>query len=1055
MQATLAGAVGKKTAQLFFCLLAIAALAFAQNSRPGVHRALRHDISPPLRELALSSLKENEAAVRGKEPDAAQAKENTSFKDVPFLPWATSARNAQPTSLLAASTVNVTSLLNFDGLTDLNSWSVPDSDGVVGDTQYVQWTNVEYAVYDKGTGRKLLGPILGKSLWAGFGGACQNANSGDPVAQFDKIAHRWVLTQHATPTGGPYYDCVAISTTSDATGSYYRYAFNFTSYYPDYPKLGVWPDAYYLTLDELNPATGYSYVDAMACALDRAAMLKGAAAQAVCFTTSGPSYRSLLPADMDGTIAPPAGSPNYMMNLGTNALNLWRFHVDFQTTSNSTFTGPIAVPVNSFVKACNGQVCIPQAGVTQTVDSLADRLMWRLAYRRFSDGHESLVTNHAIGSGVAEVRWYEIQNPAGTPQIVQQNTLNQDGNYRWLGSMAMDQMGNIAMGYSESSSSMNPAIFINGRLASDPLNTMEGELLVFAGTGSQSGSNRWGDYSSMTVDPNDDCTFWYTNQYLPTTGSFNWNTRITSFKFPDCSIAEPAVTLAPATLFFNSQAIGTTSAGQTITLTNNQSVALQISNITASGDYTETDNCPSTVAASGTCVITVKFSPTAAGTRTGQVAIADDAGNSPQIANLTGTGTAPTAALSSSHLFFGVHAVGTTSSVQTVTVTNKGLAPLNVNSVTVSGGYSESDTCQGNAVAPGSSCTVNVQFVPSVLGVNNGWITLYDNVLGAPQLIEANGSGNAPLGLNPATFAFGTVNVGSDSTPQILTLTNYLPTTLNLSYAATGSYVVASGGSNPCGTSLAGGAQCTLNVTFSPTTSGVINGAVSLVYNAGNSPLTAGLFGTGSGGPAPPLSFQLTSLSFGSVLQGTTSAAKTVLVTNVSGAPITFSSVTASGDFSVSGCSGTLNAGKQCQITVKFTPTVAATVYGAVTFKDNAAVSPQTIYLNGVGLLPVTVAPVTLTFAGQTVGTTSAPQTVTISNHLGTAVALSGFSASGEYSVRAAGSAPCGASLAAKASCTVQVTFSPLAKGAIGGAMTLVHSANTSPQIVELNGTGQ
>ncbi len=1057
--------MGKKVHLLLLLTLVLPPYTGAQSSLRSVRRDIHHDLSAPLRDLARDSAPGGQVApphqrVSEEDADRVEAapdefRENQAFKNADLVSDSAHTAAQRASALAPPPAVAVTVLRNFDGLTDTGDWSVPDNDGAVGDTQYVQWVNVQFAVYDKATGTKTLGPIKGTVLWNGFGGPCQTANSGDPIAQFDKIAHRWVLTQHAAPAGGPNLDCVAVSTTADATGTYYRYAFQVTSYYPDYPKLAVWPDAYYLTVDELSPATGYSMVGAVACALQRSAMLTGATALSVCFTTSGPAHHSLLPSDLDGTIAPPAGSPNYMLSLGTNALNLWRFHVDFVTTANSTFTGPTSVPVNTFVKACNGVVCVPQAGATQTLDSIADRLMWRLAYRHFADGHESLVTNHSTGSGTSVVRWYEIQSPGTTPEVVQQGNINPDANYRWMGSVAMDQMGDVAAGYSESSSAMNPAIYINGRKVSDPLNTMEGETLVFAGTGSQSGSNRWGDYSSMTIDPTDDCTFWYTSQYLAVTGSFNWNTRIVSFKFPGCSSVQPAVSLAPSTLFFPNQAAGTTSAEKTITLTNHQSVTLHVSDVAASGDYAETDNCQPTVAAGATCAIKVSFSPTVGGTRTGQLTVTDDAGNTPQIANLTGTGTTPTASLSSAHLFFGVHAVGSTSSLQTVTVTNKGQAPLKVSNIAASGGYVQSNTCVGTAVQPGATCTVSAKFVPSVLGLNNGWLTITDNAPGAPHLIEVSGSGDPPLALSPPTFAFGTVAVGGTSTPQTLTLTNYLTTPINFTYSVSGSYSVAAAGANPCATTLVAGTQCTLQLTFTPHTSGVTNGAFSIAYNAADSPQSAGLFSTGSGGSAPPLSFQSTTLSFGSVLLGTTSAAKTVLVTNTSGSSITFSSVTASADFSVSGCAGTLAAGKQCQVTVKFTPTMGAAISGAVTFKDSAAISPQSIYLSGTGLLPVTLSPASLTFAAQTVGTTSAAKALTVTNNQVAAITISSITASGEYTAVAGGSTPCGSSLAAKASCTVSVKFTPAVKGTIGGAVTIVHSANTSPQIVELSGTGQ
>jgi hypothetical protein len=270
-------------------------------------------------------------------------------------------------------------------------------------------------------------------------------------------------------------------------------------------------------------------------------MLAGAAATQVCFQQSS-SVGSLLPSDLDGTIAPPAGEPDFFMNFGSNSLNLWKFHVDFVTPANSTFTGPTTLPVAAFTAACSGGgTCIPQPNTSNQLDSLADRLMYRLAYRRFSDGHESLVVNHSVtvsGSrrkSVTGVRWYEVRNPNGTPAVFQQGTFSPNTNSRWMGSIAMDKFGDIALGYSESSSSLFPSIAYTGRVPADTLGTMEAENLAFQGSGSQTGSlHRWGDYSSMSVDPVDDCSFWFTTEYLAVTGSFNWSTRILSFKFPGC-----------------------------------------------------------------------------------------------------------------------------------------------------------------------------------------------------------------------------------------------------------------------------------------------------------------------------------------------------------------------------------------------------------------------------------------------------------------------------------------------------------------------------------------
>ncbi len=456
--------------------------------------------------------------------------------------------------------VATTNGLNVNGVGDTSNTpsnpcncAPPDTNGAVGATQYVQWVNSAFAVYDKAGNIAAGFPKAGNTLWAGFGGGCETNNDGDPIAQYDKIASRWVLTQFSVSTT-PFLQCVAVSTTSDATGSYNRYSFSYgTTQFNDYPKLGVWPDAYYITY---NIFTGNTFSGAKLCAFDRTSMLAGAAATQQCFQLST-SFGGVLPSDVDGATStlgaggsglPPAGTPNLMLNFGTNSLNLFKFHVDWANPANTTLTGPTSIPVAAFSAACNGGgTCIPQPGTSNKLDSLADRLMYRLAYRHFADGHETLVVNHSVfvrgnrKSQVDGVRWYELRNPtggtmaSGTPVVFQQGTFSPDSTSRWMGSIAMDKNSDIALGYSASSSSVFPSIRYTGRMPSDAAGTMEAENTIFSGPASQTGSlHRWGDYSAMAVDPTDDCTFWYTNEYIPSTGSFNWSTRIANFKFNTC-----------------------------------------------------------------------------------------------------------------------------------------------------------------------------------------------------------------------------------------------------------------------------------------------------------------------------------------------------------------------------------------------------------------------------------------------------------------------------------------------------------------------------------------
>jgi len=441
----------------------------------------------------------------------------------------------------AGPLVATTAGVNFDGVgVGLSGFSVtsapPDTNGAVGATQYVQWVNTSFAVLNKTTVAVFHCPAAGITLWQGFCGPCEANNDGAPIVLYDKAANRWVMTQFSV-TGGQFFQCVAVSTTSDASGTFRRFSFQFTDF-NDYPKVGVWPDGYYLTFNMFN-AAGTAFLGGKACALDRNQILtaSGTPAAMQCFQLSS-TFGGLLPSDLDGATPPSAGSPNYFLafdDVGLNGLNLWKFHVDWLTPANSTFTGPTKLSTAAFTEACNGGTCVSQPATTQQLDSLADRLMYRLAYRNFGD-HESLVVNHSVDvSGHAGVRWYEVRNPGSAPAVFQQGTFSPDSNSRWMGSIAMDKVGNIAVGYSVSSSSLFPSIRFTGRVPTDPLGTLEAENTIKDGAGSQNGRlSRWGDYSSIAIDPVDDCTFFYTNQYEKTTGSFNWSTRIASFKFPGC-----------------------------------------------------------------------------------------------------------------------------------------------------------------------------------------------------------------------------------------------------------------------------------------------------------------------------------------------------------------------------------------------------------------------------------------------------------------------------------------------------------------------------------------
>ncbi len=431
----------------------------------------------------------------------------------------------------------------FEGLSDDDNavtvgtrFVPPDTNGDVGPNHYVEYINGIWAVYDK-TGTLVMGPLPGNSLWQSLPGNCKNTNNGDPVAKYDKFADRWVLTQFSV-TGTSYDQCIAVSATGDPTGAYYAYDFLISpNVFNDYPKLGIWPDGYYVTFNGFPDAGGF---EGLAFAFDRSKMLVGSAAASIGFSL-GDSEGGLLPSDLDGMTPPPVGAPNYLLDwYDTSTLHMFEFHVDWAVPANSTMTGPIAIPVSSFiVPVCANfrDQCVPQLGSTELLETLVGDMMFRLPYRNFGD-HEALVGNFTVGTadGPAAIRWFEIRNPGPTPTLYQESTYAPDSSYRWMGSIAQDASGDMALGYSKSDTTIYPSIAITGRLPGDTLGTMGAEDVFLNGGGSQTASfNRWGDYSSMSIDPTDDCTFWYAQQYYAATGSFDFKTRIASFKFPSCT----------------------------------------------------------------------------------------------------------------------------------------------------------------------------------------------------------------------------------------------------------------------------------------------------------------------------------------------------------------------------------------------------------------------------------------------------------------------------------------------------------------------------------------
>ena len=447
-------------------------------------------------------------------------------------------------------------MANFEGLSNQDNFNVfgfrvnpPDPVGDIGPNHYVEMINLVFGVYDR-AGNLLLGPVDTGTLWAGFPIEDCTDPSGDPIVIYDQLVDRWLLTQFTTrgladPTL-PFYNCVAISQTGDPTGAYYRYAFITQAdpdggyFFPDYPKYGVWRDTYVLTTRDFGSVDGYGI---SVYGLEKNKMKDGNPnARAVQFFLDSDVVPleligdGLLPADIDGTKKPKndakipiVGTQDDGAGYGAtfDALNIWEFDVKWKSTPTASIelkTQLFVAPFDSiFPCAPTSRDCLPQPGIidpNQYLDILSyrQRPTWRLAYRTFKD-YDSLVTNQSVEAlpGVAGARWYEIRRTGSNYSVFQQGTYAPgDGVHRWMGSIAQDNDGNMLLGYSVvNGTTVFPGIRYTGRLSSDPIGQLpQGEAIVINGSGVQTTTNsRWGDYTSTNIDPIDDCTFWYVNQY--------------------------------------------------------------------------------------------------------------------------------------------------------------------------------------------------------------------------------------------------------------------------------------------------------------------------------------------------------------------------------------------------------------------------------------------------------------------------------------------------------------------------------------------------------------
>src|SRR5579859_840305 len=409
----------------------------------------------------------------------------------------------------------------------------PDTDGAVGPNHFVQLVNSALQVFNK-NGTSAAGPVQINSLWSD-GSPCKTRNDGDPITLYDRQANRFIISQFTSKK--PYYECIAVSQTSNPTGAWYTYSFDLLTgtTFADYPHFGAWPDGYYMSANMFAP----SYGGPKPFVFDRIKMLQGQAATFQTIGALGNTHNPLMPADLDGPTAPPTGEANLYLEYG-NPIQMYRYHVDWVTPANTTWTAIGSVTPAAFTGLAQNSIPEPAGG--SNIDSLGDRFMFRLAYRNFGD-HEGYVINHSVVAGTSGApRWYELRStPVNTnPTLYQQGTYNPDAVYRWMGSTALDHFGDQGLAYSVSdASSTYPGIRYTARLLTDTLGVMpQGEGTLFTGAADQTIGTRWGDYSQLTLDPVDDCTFWFTSEYAQNGGTNPgyWATRIGSFKLPSCAI---------------------------------------------------------------------------------------------------------------------------------------------------------------------------------------------------------------------------------------------------------------------------------------------------------------------------------------------------------------------------------------------------------------------------------------------------------------------------------------------------------------------------------------
>jgi hypothetical protein len=1042
-----------------------------------------------------------------------------------------------------------------------NPTAAPDPTIAVGTLDYCEHVNSAYQCwYKSGTNANQPINFLGNAFpktdagpWSqnsNNGGAtpnCPTAFSPNSQMLHDNVYNRWIMEKRITsklagPTNGNNFMCVAISSVEDISSSSFSwFAFEYNLdlviptnshgnyYYPDYPQSGLWQSstsstppytaatdqAMWITYDLLDVNNGDNINGVLICAIDLAGLRASTAnpymnnSHTPACTVAHPlvtynQRRSWVPAnnsdttppiDADGEmftymIEPVKNGSSYLTDPNhTQGVEQW--------TINWSATSPIPTYVNSWDQPStqpNGDqpgcfnplnyydtVCVPQPSTSTTgiyIDSVADRMQQFFHYTS-NNGQGSIWTSaHAIQINPSATHFTQTEADI---RILQRNSAYPNAVYvaadypvldpvdpnAWvvLPSIARDKVGNLQgiLGVSGTGTNEHPGLdsltFVPSSLTSGTWGYVANPNTDGDAEDTDSLGYRWGDWYSAVLDPSDSCTVWVAGEYLPvnrTTEPY-WYTEIGKLP-PMSSCAGAPVTLSTSSLNFGNVEVGVQSPPLTVTVTNNQTVALNISSIsTGGGVFTQTNTCQQPLGANGgTCTVSVYFTPTSAITFTGTLTITDNASNSPQTVALSGAGATGSITLTPASLAFGSQVLGTATTAQNITVDNTGPIGITVSSVAASGSYAETDNCAGTTIAAGQTCTISVTFDPTVTGSITGAITVNDNAGVPQQVVSLSGTGLLPLTFS-ANLTYAATNVGSSAPAQNLTLTNNQKTAVTYTYSTSGDFSAVGNGTSPCNGTLAAGAKCTFGVTFTPTMNGTIKGNLT-VTPSGTGIVAAGMTGTGQNGATGPLTFTPASLTFGNVPLNT-SVAKTVTIKNIGTTSLTLTSITGSGYFAVapSGttpCGTTLAAGKSCTVTSTFTPLMAGTTLGGLSVADNSSVSPQIQDATGTGVLDVTLSPSSISFGSVAVGSTSAVSVVTVVNNMSTAVAINSVVASGDFVSVAGGSPQCGASVLANSSCTLGVEFSPSSTGTITGALTVNYGAGSSPQTVSLAGTG-